>query len=208
MNSPDSSSTARSCGRALAAHPDLRPHRDRCCPSRKYPEVCTPRGGAAVPRAIQGDRGSVATPLEESSTASWACSSCSQATADGSLSHTVTFRLGTDTAQGAADRPEPRHAGRAAAARGGAPDRRHNRQGRHGHHDGRAPVSTNVRYDITYLRNYAVLNVKDRLRASRAGPGPALRRRRLNDARWLDPAWWPSAGLPRATLVRAFPGRT
>jgi multidrug efflux pump len=86
----------------------------------------------------------------------------SQATTDGLVTLPVTFRLGRRR-QGAAARTEPRGAGRGAAARGSAPPGTVHRQELAGHHDGGAPVSPNGRYGMDYLRNYALLNVRDRL---------------------------------------------
>jgi multidrug efflux pump len=61
-------------------------------------------------------------------------------------------------------------------------------------------TSPDDRYDMTYLRNYAVLNVKDRL-ARIKGVGEVGLFGSGNYAMrvWLDPARWPSAASPPAT---------
>ena len=77
---------------------------------------------------------------------------------------TVTFKVGTNVEQ-AETQVQNRIAARSAAPAGrGAPDRRHGDQELAEPHDGGPPASRRtIRYDDVYLRNYAVLNVKDQL---------------------------------------------
>ncbi len=108
----------------------------------------------------------------------------SQATLDGNLSLTITFRIGTDI-----DRAQVQVQNRVSSALPRLPD------------EVRALgvsttktspdlmmavnlVSNDQRYDALYLRNYAVLHVKDELaRLPGHGQRAGVRRRRLRDAR-------------------------
>ena len=67
-------------------------------------------------------------------------------------------------------------------------------------------LSPNDRYDMTYLRNYAVLNVKDRLaRVAGRRPGAAVRRAATTRcASGSTRRRWPQRGLSASDVVRAI----
>src|SRR3979409_641407 len=139
----------------------------RVMPISEYPEVVPPsvvvraQYPGANPKVIAE---TVATPIEESiNGVEGMLYMSSQATTDGLMTLTVTFRLGTDP-----DKAQQLVQNRVAQAEPRLPE------------EVRslgvttiksAPdltmvvhlLSPNGRYDMTYLRNYAVLNVKDRL---------------------------------------------
>src|SRR4030081_1295996 len=139
----------------------------RVMPISEYPDVVPPsvvvraNYPGANPKVIAE---TVATPIEEAINGiEGMLYMSSQATTDGVMTLTVTFRLGTDP-----DKAQPLVQNRAAQAEPRFPE------------EVRtlgittiksAPdltmvvhlLSPNGRYDMTYLRNYAVLNVKDRL---------------------------------------------
>src|SRR4030088_382167 len=139
----------------------------RAMPISEYPEVVPPsvvvraQYPGANPKVIAE---TVATPIEEQiNGVEGMLYMSSQATTDGLMTLTVTFRLGTDP-----DKAQQLVQNRVAQAEPRLPA------------EGRtigittiksAPdltmvvhlLSPNGRYDMTYLRNYAVLNVKDRL---------------------------------------------
>src|ERR1700682_553375 len=149
----------------------------RILPIAGYPEVVPPtivvhaQYPGANPKVIAE---TVATPLEESiNGVEGMLYMGSQATTDGNLALTVTFKLGTDPDK--AQQQVPHRVGQAEAR---LPE------------EVRRLVATTVkratdltmvvhltspneRYNMTYLRNYAVLNVKDRLARTR-GAGQAL----------------------------------
>src|SRR5688572_23501955 len=139
----------------------------RVMPISEYPEVAPPsivvraQYPGANPKVIAE---TVATPLEEQiNGVENMLYMSSQATTDGVMTLTVTFRLGTDVdkaqqlVQNRVGQAEPRLPEE--VRRLGVTTVK------------RAPdltlvvhlLSPNNRYDITYLRNYAVLNVRDRL---------------------------------------------
>ncbi len=107
----------------------------------------------------------------------------SQATTDGTMTLTVTFKLGTDP-----DKAQQFVQNRVSQAEARLPEEVR----RLGITTAKSSpnfimvvhlISPNDRYDITYLRNYGVLNVKDRLaRIPGRRPDRHLRRRRLRDA--------------------------
>jgi multidrug efflux pump len=139
----------------------------RALPISEYPDVVPPsivvRGiyPGANPKVIAE---TVATPLEESiNGVEDMLYMSSQATADGVLTLTVTFKLGTDPdkaqqlVQNRVSQAEPRLPAEVRALGvttvKSSPDLMMVVN----------IVSAGGRYDLTYLRNYAVLNVKDRL---------------------------------------------
>ncbi len=139
----------------------------RALPISEYPDVVPPsivvRGTypGANPKVIAE---TVATPLEESiNGVEDMLYMSSQATADGVLTLTVTFKLGTDPdkaqqlVQNRVSQAEPRLPAEVRALGvttvKSSPDLMMVVN----------LVSAGGRYDLTYLRNYAVLNIKDRL---------------------------------------------
>jgi multidrug efflux pump len=129
----------------------------------------------------------------------------SQATTDGRLTLTVTFKLGTDV-----DKAQQQVQNRVSQAEPRLPEevRRLGLTTAKGSTDLTMVVhltSPSERYDMTYLRNYAVLNVKDRL-ARIEGVGQVL----LFGAGdysmrvWLDPAKVAERGLSAGDVVRAI----
>ena len=118
----------------------------------------------------------VATPIEEAiNGVEGMLYMSSQATTDGVMTLTVTFKLGTDP-----DKAQQLVQNRVAQAEPRLPEevRRLGVTTVKSAPDLTMVVhllSPNGRYDMTYLRNYAVLNVKDGWRASRRGPGADVR---------------------------------
>jgi len=181
----------------------------RVLPIAEYPEVVPPsvvvraQYPGANPRVIAE---TVATPLEEAINGiEGMLYMSSQATTDGRLTLTVTFRLGTDP-----DRAQQIVQNRVAQAEARLPEevRRLGIVTAKGATDLTMVVhlvSPNERYDMTYLRNYAVLNVKDRL-ARIEGVGQVL----LFGAGdysmrvWLDPRKVAERGLSASDVVRAI----
>ncbi len=139
----------------------------RSLPISEYPEVVPPsvvvraQFPGANPRVIAE---TVATPLEESiNGVEDMLYMASQATTDGLMTLTVTFRLGTDP-----DKAQQLVQNRVSQAEPRLPEevRRLGITTVKSSPDLTMVVhllSSNGRYDMTYLRNYAVLNVKDRL---------------------------------------------
>jgi multidrug efflux pump len=181
----------------------------RVLPIAEYPEVVPPtvvvraQYPGANPKVIAE---TVATPLEESiNGVEGMLYMGSQATADGRLTLTVTFRLGTDP-----DKAQQIVQNRVTQAEPRLPEevRRLGVTTVKGATDLTMVVhlvSPNERYDMTYLRNYAVLNVKDRL-ARIEGVGQVL----LFGAGdysmrvWLDPRKVAERGLSAGDVVRAI----
>ena len=160
----------------------------RVLPISEYPEVVPPsvvvraQYPGANPKVIAE---TVATPLEEAiNGVEGMLYMSSQATTDGLMTLTVTFKLGTDP-----DKAQQLVQNRVSQAEPRLPEevRRLGVTTVKSSPDLTMVVhllSPNDRYDMTYLRNYAVLNVKDRLaRIDGRRPGAAVRRRRLFDAR-------------------------
>src|SRR5512140_3696123 len=139
----------------------------RSLPIAEYPEVVPPavvvraQYPGANPKVIAE---TVAMPLEESiNGVDNMLYMGSQATSDGRLTLTVTFRLGTDP-----DKAQQLVQNRVAQAEARLPEevRRLGVTPAKSSPDLTMVVhllSPNERYDTTYLRNYALLNVKDRL---------------------------------------------
>ncbi|MGE5095127.1 MAG: efflux RND transporter permease subunit [Betaproteobacteria bacterium] len=181
----------------------------RALPIAEYPEVVPPsvvvraQYPGANPKVIAE---TVAMPLEEAINGiDNMLYMASQATADGRLTLTVTFRLGTDP-----DKAQQLVQNRISQAEPRLPEevRRLGVTTAKGATDLTMVVhlvSPNERYDMTYLRNYAVLNVKDRL-ARIDGVGQVL----LFGAGdysmrvWLDPRKVAERGLSANDVVRAI----
>src|ERR1041384_8730111 len=139
----------------------------RAMPISEYPEVAPPsvvvraQYPGANPKVIAE---AVATPLEESiNGVEGMLYMGSQATTDGLMTLTVTFKLGTDP-----DKAQQLVQNRVSQADARLPEEVR----RLGITTVKSSpnitmvvhlVSPNGRYDMNYLRNYAVLNVKDRL---------------------------------------------
>ena len=156
-------------------------------PISEYPEVVPP---SIVVRAVYPGANprvmaeAVATPLEEQiNGVENMLYMSSQATADGVLTLTVTFRIGTDL-----DLAQVQVQNRVSQALPRLPEEV--RQS--GVTTVKSSpdltmvvhlVSPDNRYDIVYLRNYALLQVKDVLAPDQwGGSGPGVRRRRLRHA--------------------------
>src|SRR3954464_9307835 len=178
-------------------------------PISEYPEVVPPQVvvratyPGANPKVIAE---TVATPIEEQiNGVEGMLYMSSQATTDGLMTLTVTFRLGTDP-----DKAQQLVQNRVSQAEPRLPD------------DVRrlgittvksAPdltmvvhlLSPNDRYDMTYLRNYAVLNVKDRLaRINGVGQVQLFGSGDYSMRVWLDPQKVAQRGLSAGDIVRAI----
>jgi multidrug efflux pump len=181
----------------------------RNLPIAEYPEVVPPsivvraQYPGASPKVIAE---TVATPLEEAiNGVEDMLYMGSQATADGRLTLTVTFKLGTD-----ADKAQQIVQNRVAQAEPRLPEevRRLGLTTVKGATDLTMVVhlvSPNERYDMTYLRNYAVLNIKDRL-ARIQGVGQVLLFGSGDYSMrvWLDPRKVAERGLSASDVVRAI----
>jgi len=181
----------------------------RFLPVAEYPEVVPPSivVRANYPGASPGVIAeTVATPLEEAiNGVEDMLYMGSQATSDGRMTLTVTFKLGTD-----ADLALQKVQSRVAQAEPRLPEevRRLGVTSVKGATDLTMVVhlvSPNERYDMTYLRNYAVLNVKDRL-ARIEGVGQVLLFGSGDYAMrvWLDPQKVAERGLSASDVVRAI----
>src|SRR5688572_2964580 len=181
----------------------------RVLPIAEYHEVVPPsivvraQYPGANPRVIAE---TVAQPLEESINGiENMLYMGSQATSDGRLTLTVTFKLGTDV-----DKAQQQVQNRVAQAEPRLPEevRRLGITTAKGATDLTMVVhltSPSERYDMTYLRNYAVLNVKDRL-ARIEGVGQVLLFGSGDYAMrvWLDPQKVSERGLSAGDVVRAI----
>jgi len=181
----------------------------RFLPVAEYPEVVPPSVvvradyPGASPRVIAE---TVATPLEESiNGVEGMLYMGSQATTDGRMTLTVTFKLGTNP-----DLAQQQVQNRVAQAEPRLPEevRRLGVTTVKGATDLTMVVhlvSPNERYDMTYLRNYAVLNVKDRL-ARIEGVGQVLLFGSGDYSMrvWLDPRKVAERGLSASDVVRAI----
>src|SRR4051812_42938971 len=184
----------------------------RAMPISEYPEVVPPsvvvraQYPGANPKVIAE---TVATPIEEQiNGVENMLYMGSQATTDGQLTLTVTFRLGTDP-----DKAQQLVQNRVSQAEARLPEevRRLGLTTTKGATDLTMVVhllSPNDRYDMTYLRNYALLNIRDRL-ARIDGVGQVL----LFGAGdysmrvWLDPRKVAERGLSAGDIVRAIRGQ-
>src|SRR6188472_581324 len=178
-------------------------------PISEYPEVAPPtvvvraQYPGANPKVIAE---TVSTPIEEQiNGVEGMLYMSSQATTDGLMTLNVTFRLGTDP-----DKAQQLVQNRVAQAEPRLPS------------EVRtlgittiksAPdltmvvhlLSPNGRYDMTYLRNYAVLNVKDRLaRIEGVGQVQLFGSGDYSMRVWLDPQKTAERGLSAGDVVRAI----
>ena len=184
----------------------------RVLPISEYPEVAPPsvvvraQYPGANPKVIAE---TVATPLEESiNGVEGMLYMGSQATTDGVMTLTVTFALGTDP-----DKAQQLVQNRVSQAEPRLPEEVR----RLGITTVKsAPdltmvvhmVSPNGRYDIDYLRNYAVLNVKDRLaRIPGVGQVQIFGGGDYSMRAWLDPQKVAQRGLSAADVVSAIRGQ-
>jgi multidrug efflux pump len=180
-------------------------------PVSEYPEVVPPsvvvraNYPGASPKVIAE---TVATPLEEQiNGVENMLYMSSQATTDGAMTLTVTFRIGTNP-----DLAQQLVQNRVAQAEPRLPEEVR----RLGVTTVKSAVdltmvvhlvSPNERYDMTYLRNYALLNVKDRL-ARIEGVGQVLMWGSGDYAMrvWLDPSKVAEHNLSANDVVRAIRG--
>lgn len=178
----------------------------RVMPISEYPEVAPP---SVVVRALYPGANpkviaeAVSTPLEEQiNGVEDMLYMSSQATADGVMTLTVTFRLGTDP-----DKAQQLVQNRVSQAEPRLPEevRRLGITTVKSSPDLTMVVhllSPNDRYDMTYLRNYAVLNVKDRLaRIEGVGQVQIFGGGDYAMRIWLDPAKTAEVGLSAADVV-------
>src|SRR5258705_11613268 len=181
----------------------------RALPIAEYPEVVPP---TIVVRAQYRDANpkviaeTVAMPLEEAiNGVEGMLYMGSQATTDGNLALTVTFKLGTDP-----DKAQVQVQNRVAQAEARLPEevRRLGLVTVKGATDLTMVVhitSPNERYDMTYLRNYAVLNVKDRLaRVDGVGQVLLFGAGDYSMRVWVDPRKVAERGLSAGDVVRAI----
>jgi multidrug efflux pump len=179
----------------------------RVMPISEYPEVVPPsvvvraQYPGANPKVIAE---TVATPIEEAiNGVEGMLYMSSQGTTDGLMTLTVTFRLGTDP-----DKAQQLVQNRVSQAEPRLPEevRRLGITTVKSSPDLTMVVhllSPNDRYDMTYLRNYAVLNVKDRL-ARIEGVGQVLLWGAGDYSMrvWLDPQKAAERGLSASDVVR------
>lgn len=184
----------------------------RGLPISEYPEVAPPQivvraqYPGANPKVIAE---TVATPLEEQiNGVEGMLYMGSQATTDGVMTLTVTFRLGTDP-----DKAQQLVQNRVSQAEPRLPEevRRLGLTTVKSSPDITMVVhlvSPNNRYDIDYLRNYAVLNVKDRLaRIEGVGQVQIWGGGEYAMRVWLDPQKVAQRGLSAADVVAAIRGQ-
>jgi len=184
----------------------------RGLPISEYPEVAPPsvvvraQYPGANPKVIAE---TVATPLEESiNGVENMLYMGSQATTDGVMTLTVTFKLGTDP-----DKAQQMVQNRVSQAEPRLPEEVR----RLGITTVKSSpnitmvvhlVSPNGRYDMNYLRNYAVLNVKDRLaRINGVGQVQAWGGGEYAMRVWLDPQKVALRGLSANDVVNAIRGQ-
>jgi len=184
----------------------------RGLPISEYPEVAPPsvvvraQYPGANPKVIAE---TVSTPLEESiNGVDGMLYMGSQATTDGVMTLTVTFKLGTDP-----DKAQQLVQNRVSQAEPRLPEEVR----RLGVTTVKsAPdltmvvhlVSPNDRYDMTYLRNYAVLNVKDRLaRIPGVGQVQIFGGGDYSMRVWLDPQKVAQRGLSASDVVASIRGQ-
>ena len=184
----------------------------RGLPISEYPDVVPPsivvraQYPGANPQVIAE---TVATPLEEAiNGVENMLYMSSQATTDGLMTLTVTFKLGTDP-----DKAQQMVQNRVARAEARLPEE----VKRLGIVAIKSSVdltmvvhllSPNGRYDMTYLRNYAVLNVKDRLaRVEGVGDVLLFGSGDYSMRVWLDPQKVAQRGLSASDVVAAIRGQ-
>ena len=179
----------------------------RVMPISEYPEVVPPsvvvraNYPGANPKVIAE---TVATPIEEAiNGVEGMLYMSSQATTDGRMSLTVTFRLGMDP-----DKAQQLVQNRASQAEPRLPEevRRLGITTIKSSPDLTMVVhllSPNDRYDMTYLRNYALLNIKDRLaRIEGVGQVQLFGAGDYSMRVWLDPQKIAERGLSASDVVR------
>ncbi|MGH8847388.1 MAG: efflux RND transporter permease subunit, partial [Polaromonas sp.] len=181
----------------------------RSLPIAEYPDVVPPtvvvraQYPGANPKVIAE---TVATPLEESiNGVDGMLYMSSQATTDGLMTLNVTFKLGTDP-----DKAQQLVQNRVAQAEARLPEevRRLGVTTIKSSPDLTMVVhllSPNDRYDMTYLRNYGVLNVRDRLaRINGVGQVQLFGSGDYSMRVWLDPQKVAERGLSAGDVVRAI----
>ena len=179
----------------------------RVMPISEYPEVVPPsvvvraNYPGANPKVIAE---TVATPIEEAiNGVEGMLYMSSQATTDGLMSLTVTFRLGMDP-----DKAQQLVQNRVSQAEPRLPEevRRLGITTIKSSPDLTMVVhllSPNDRYDMTYLRNYALLNIKDRLaRIEGVGQVQLFGAGDYSMRVWLDPQKIAERGLSASDVVR------
>ena len=179
----------------------------RVMPISEYPEVTPPsvivraQYPGANPKVIAE---TVATPIEEAiNGVEGMLYMSSQGTTDGLMTLTITFRLGTDP-----DKAQQLVQNRVSQAEPRLPEevRRLGVTTIKSAPDLTMVVhllSPNNRYDMTYLRNYAVLNVKDRLaRIEGVGQVQLFGAGDYSMRVWLDPQKVAERGLSASDVVR------
>ena len=181
----------------------------RALPISEYPEVVPP---SVVVRAVYPGANptviaqTVATPLEEQiNGVENMLYMSSQATSDGVMTLTVTFRLGTDPdqaqqlVQNRVAQAEPRLPAEVRAL--GVTTVKSSPDLMMVVH----LVSTGDRYDLTYLRNYATLNIKDRLaRIEGVGQVQIFGAGDYSMRIWLDPQKVAERGLAASDITSAI----
>jgi len=184
----------------------------RGLPISEYPDVVPPsivvraQYPGANPQVIAE---TVATPLEEAiNGVENMLYMSSQATTDGLMTLTVTFKLGTDP-----DKAQQMVQNRVSRAEARLPEE----VKRLGVVTIKSSVdltmvvhllSPSGRYDMTYLRNYAVLNVKDRLaRVEGVGDVQLFGSGDYSMRVWLDPQKVAQRGLSASDVVAAIRGQ-
>ncbi|RZL09426.1 MAG: efflux RND transporter permease subunit [Rubrivivax sp.] len=184
----------------------------RGLPISEYPEVAPPsvvvraQYPGANPKVIAE---TVATPLEEAiNGVEGMLYMGSQATTDGAMTLTVTFKLGTDP-----DKAQQLVQNRVSQAEPRLPEEVR----RLGITTVKSSpdltmvvhlVSPNGRYDMNYLRNYTVLNVRDRLaRIEGVGQVQTWGGGEYSMRVWLDPQKVAEHGLSAGTVVQAIRGQ-
>ena len=184
----------------------------RTLPISEYPDVVPPsvvvraQYPGANPQVIAE---TVATPLEEAiNGVENMLYMSSQATTDGLMTLTVTFKLGTDP-----DKAQQQVQNRVSRAEARLPEE----VKRLGVVTIKSSVdltmvvhllSPSGRYDMTYLRNYAVLNVKDRLaRVEGVGDVQLFGSGDYSMRVWLDPMKVAQRGLSASDVVTAIRGQ-
>jgi multidrug efflux pump len=178
-------------------------------PISEYPDVVPP--GVVVRASYPGANpkviaGTVATPIEEQiNGVEGMLYMSSQATTDGVMTLTVTFRLGTDP-----DKAQQLVQNRVSQAEPRLPSvvRQLGITTIKSSSDLTMVVhllSPNNRYDMTYLRNYAVLNVKDRLaRIDGVGQVQLFGAGDYSMRVWVDPQRAAEHGLTANDIVKAI----
>lgn len=184
----------------------------RSLPISEYPDVVPPsvvvraQYPGANPQVIAE---TVATPLEEAiNGVENMLYMSSQATTDGLMTLTVTFKLGTDP-----DKAQQMVQNRVSRAEARLPEE----VKRLGVVTIKSSVDLTMvvhllsptgRYDMTYLRNYAVLNVKDRLaRVDGVGDVQLFGSGDYSMRVWLDPQKVAQRGLSASDVVTAIRGQ-